>query len=224
MKKGKFITIEGGDGAGKSTIIPLIVNYLNQRLGIEAIATRDPGGTDFNYALRELLLKSDNLTSITELLLFTAMRQELVYKIILPNINSGISVVCDRFIDSTYAYQGIKNGLLSYSEQLEQWTTEFAMPDHTFVLDIDPRESYKRIKARDDNNRFDDYDLESKALIREAFLHRAKDNARYTVIDANRPLDEVVNDITDKLCKVFDTFEEPNVEFVQSVLLGALHE
>lgn len=223
-KKGKFITIEGGDGAGKSTVINYLVNYLNERLKIETISTRDPGGTDFNYTLRELLLKTDNLTSITELLLFTAMRQELVYKVILPTIHSGVNVICDRFIDSTYAYQGIRNGLLEQSELLEKFTTQVATPDHTFILDIDPRESYKRIKHRDGNNRFDNYDFESKEIIRQAFLARAEDNPRYTVIDANRHLYEVVNDITDKLCKVFDTFEEPNAGFVQDVLLGALHE
>jgi dTMP kinase len=224
MKKGKFITIEGIDGAGKSTVISHIVSYLNERLNVKTIGTRDPGGTDFNYALRELLLKSDKLTSITELLLFTAMRQELVYKVILPNINSGISVVCDRFIDSTYAYQGIRNGLLNESEPLEELTTKYAMPDHTFILDIDPRESFKRIKSRDDNNRFDNYDLESKEIIRQAFLHRAKDNPRYTIIDANRSLDDVLNDINDKLCRVFNRYEDPDVDFIQALLIGALNE
>lgn len=224
LDKGKFITIEGGDGAGKSTIIPHIVNYLKDRLNIETVAMRDPGGTDFNYALRELLLKTDNLAGITELLLFTAMRQELVYKVILPNIHSGVSVICDRFIDSTYAYQGIRNGLLEYSEELEKITTQYAAPDHTFILDIDPRESYKRMKYRDGNNRFDNYDFESKEIIRQAFLTRAKDNTRYTVIDANRNLDDVIHEITDKLSIIFNTYEEPDVNSIQDFMLGAMHE
>ncbi len=137
-KRGLFVTFEGGEGAGKSTQVNLLRGRLESR-GRRVINLREPGGTPLGEELRQLLLNSTNIATKTELLLFLAARSELVQKVIKPALDSGIDVICDRFIDSTAAYQGYGRKLdLNLISTLNAAVIDGCRPDLTILLDIDP--------------------------------------------------------------------------------------
>jgi dTMP kinase len=137
-KRGLFVTFEGGEGAGKSTQVNLLCGRLESR-GRRVINLREPGGTPLGEGLRQLLLNSTNIATKTELLLFLAARSELVQKVIKPALDSGIDVICDRFIDSTAAYQGYGRKLdLNLISTLNAAVIDGCRPDLTILLDIDP--------------------------------------------------------------------------------------
>jgi dTMP kinase len=137
-KKGLFVTFEGGEGAGKSTQVNLLRGRL-EAAGRRVINLREPGGTPLGEELRQLLLNSTNIATKTELLLFLAARSELVQKVIKPALDGGIDVICDRFIDSTAAYQGYGRKLdLELISTLNDAVVEACRPDLTVLLDIDP--------------------------------------------------------------------------------------
>ena len=192
-----FITFEGGDGSGKSTQVNLLKNYL-ENLNFETIKTREPGGTPSAEILRDLLTtgKVEKWTPMSEALLMWASRYEHLIKVIEPALNSGKNVICDRFYDSTYAYQGVAHNLgIDKMEKLKKIIIGDIEPDVTFVLDIDPKIGLKRSLDRSNQeNRFESYNFDFHNKIRSAFLEIAKKNKnRCVVVDASLNEQEINN-------------------------------
>lgn len=203
MQKGLFITFEGGEGTGKSTQIKLFAEYL-AREGIPYSLTREPGGSDGAEEIRSLLLKGavDKWDKMTEMLLFTAARRDHLVKKIWPEINRGITVVSDRFADSTKAYQGCGYGsdekTMQTVENLYHMIAGDFKPDLTFILDIDPKIGVMRSQKRAGNNeqRFEDMDLSFHENLRAGFLQIAKsDPQRCVVVNADQTIENVHRDI-----------------------------
>ena len=192
-----FITFEGGDGSGKSTQVNLLKDYLDN-LNFETIKTREPGGTPSAEILRELLTTGEveKWTPMSEALLMWASRYEHLIQVIEPALNSGKNVICDRFYDSTYAYQGVAHNLgIDKMEKLKKIIIGDIEPDVTFVLDIDPKVGLKRSLDRSNQeNRFESYNIDFHNKIRSAFLEIAKKNKnRCVVIDASLNEQEINN-------------------------------
>lgn len=203
MKKGLFITFEGGEGTGKSTQIKLFAEYL-AREDIPYSLTREPGGSEGAEEIRSLLLKGavDKWDKTTEMLLFTAARRDHLVKKIWPEINRGITVVSDRFADSTKAYQGCGYGndekTLQTVENLYHMIAGDFKPDLTFILDIDPKIGIMRSQKRagNDEQRFEDMDLSFHENLRAGFLQIAKsDPQRCVVVNADQTIENVHKDI-----------------------------
>ena len=194
-----FITFEGGDGSGKSTQINLLKDYLDN-LNFETIKTREPGGTPSAEILRDLLTTGEveKWTPMSEALLMWASRYEHLIQVIEPALNSGKNVICDRFYDSTYAYQGVAHNLgIDKMEKLKKIIIGDIEPDVTFVLDIDPKVGLKRSLDRSNQeNRFESYNIDFHNKIRSAFLEIAKKNKnRCVVVDASLNEQEINNSI-----------------------------
>ncbi len=194
MSKGKFITIDGVEGAGKSTQINLICSYL-QRKGIEIVRTREPGGTDLGEKIRSLLLDVDNqeMHSDTELLLMFSSRNELIQNKIIPALNKGLWVVSDRFTDASFAYQGGGRKLdLARITKLESWVLGEFRPDLTLLLDLSVDIGMTRIEARATKDRIE---LEERAFferVRSVFIDRSKAfPQRIKLIDASGSIDDI---------------------------------
>ncbi len=185
---GKFISFEGGEGSGKSTQIKNIGASLKQA-GIETIITREPGGTFGAEAIRELVLTGthDRWSGMTELLLLYAARLDLVQKLIKPALARGAWVLCDRFADSSMAYQGYARGVgPERVSALHHAVLGDFKPDLTLLFDIDPVLAQQRVKARGEElNRFDSEKLDFHKALRVGFLHIAEQEAdRFVVLDA----------------------------------------
>ena len=192
-----FITFEGGDGSGKSTQVNLLKDYLDN-LNFETIKTREPGGTPSAEILRDLLTTGEveKWTPMSEALLMWASRYEHLIQVIEPALNSGKNVICDRFYDSTYAYQGVAHNLgIDKMEKLKKIIIGDIEPDVTFVLDIDPKVGLKRSLDRSNQeNRFESYNIDFHNKIRSAFLEIAKKNKnRCVVVDASLNEQEISN-------------------------------
>jgi len=175
--RGKFITIEGTDGAGKSTQSSIIVEHL-ESLGIPCIATREPGGTALGESIRQLLLDRGDLdiTPAAQLLLVFAARAQHLAQVIEPALARGEWVVCDRFTDATYAYQGAGGGLgFDAVATIEQWVQGTLRPDLTLLVDVPVAVGAARSRKRGgDGDRFERLDRDSKERIRRAYLELAR--------------------------------------------------
>jgi dTMP kinase len=195
MTHGKFITFEGGEGAGKSTQVARLAERL-RAAGIETVEAREPGGTPLGESIRELVLKSSP-EAVTELLLFGAARAEHVSKVIRPALEHGTWVVCDRFIDSTRVYQGLLGGVPGdLIGAVELRTVSPTFPDLTIVLDIPLEEGLRRTEARGELSRFDAKSRDYHQKLREGFLAIARtEQDRCVVVDGNRSPDEIAGDI-----------------------------
>ncbi|MDO9282723.1 MAG: dTMP kinase [Methylotenera sp.] len=193
----KFITLEGMDGAGKSTHIPTIIRSFKAR-GLEVVSTREPGGTALGERLRELLLH-ETMHPETETLLMFAARREHIANVIAPALARGAYVLSDRFTDATYAYQcGAKGVLASKIELLEQWVHGDLQPDLTLLFDVPVEVSLQRLSTARAPDKFERESADFFTRIRNAYLQRARENpTRFRVIDANRPLDEVYKSVED---------------------------
>nr|CAH7733713.1 unnamed protein product [Callosobruchus chinensis] len=196
-----FITFEGIDGSGKTTQSELLANYFKQIHGENnVVLTREPGGTDFAEKIRGLLLK-DNIDPISELLLLISMRHEHMKKLILPALLEGKIVICDRFIDSTIAYQGYGLGVdLSLIRDLHK-LVEIKYPDITFILDIDVQVGLSRAK---DKNKYEEMDVDFYNKVREGFQEIAiKESNRCNVITgiADKDNNKVYSEIIDVIRK-----------------------
>jgi len=188
---GKFITLEGMDGAGKSTHIPHIIALL-QAQGHEVVSTREPGGTDLGERLRELVLH-ETMHVETETLLMFAARKEHIECVIKPALARGAYVLSDRFTDASYAYQSGAKGLdANKIEALEQWVQGEFQPDLTLLFDVPVEVSVERLRVARSPDKFERENADFFSRIRIAYLQRASANPnRFRVIDANKPLDEV---------------------------------
>lgn len=192
---GKFITLEGMDGAGKSTHIPNIIKALQAR-GHEVVSTREPGGTPLGERLRELLLH-EAMHPETETLLMFAARREHIASVITPALARGAYVLSDRFTDATYAYQcGAKNVAVSKVQILEQWVQRDLQPDLTLLFDVPVEVSMQRLANTRVPDKFERESADFFANIRNAYLQRALLNpARVKVIDASQSLDLVYKSV-----------------------------
>ena len=195
---GRFITLEGGEGAGKSTQIQVVKDYLEAR-GIDVIVTREPGGTPVGQEIRNLLVSGDKdkWSPLSETLLILADRAAHLERVIRPALADGKYVVCDRFFDSTRAYQGIAGGLgLEVIHNLQQPVLGTTLPDVTLLLDIDPEKGLSRAQERGGDLRFESKTLAYHQTLRQAFLDFAKQEPeRMVVIDADRDIEAVSTDI-----------------------------
>jgi len=194
MYKGKFITIEGSEGAGKSTNIRFIQDYLSEKK-IDFISTREPGGTPIAEKIRDLLLDKANtsLCNDAELLLMFAARAQHLNELIIPSLESGKWVLSDRFTDASYAYQGGGRGL-SWEKiaQLEQFVQGNLRPDATILFDIPVEEGMQRVRDRGETDRFEQEQLSFFNRIRETYLKLARDNPeRFHIINTQPAIDEV---------------------------------
>lgn len=205
--KGCFITVEGGDGSGKSTQIQKIEAYLREH-GREVILTREPGGTPVAEQIRELILNPANreMTGRAEMLLYAASRAQHVEEKILPALAAGRDVLCDRFVDSSVAYQAYGRGLGGIVAEVNRIAAAGAVPDLTIFLNISPAAGMAR-KNRQDGHELDRLELEKAAFhekVYEGYLTLAKENSsRIADINADRPADEVFLDIKAELDRVF---------------------
>ena len=199
--QGFFITFEGGEGSGKSSQAARLAAYLVDA-GRDVVTTREPGGSSGAELIRNLLLdRSSNFDGLTETLLFFAARRDHLKTIIKPHISTGGVVICDRFSDSTYAYQGAAGKTQrQVLDSLQSMVVGMDGPDLTIILDIDPmvglRRAASRRRAGEGADRFEAESVGFHRLVRQAFLDiAANDPRRCTIIDASRSADEVSAEI-----------------------------
>jgi dTMP kinase len=191
-QRGVFLTLEGGEGLGKSTAVKFIQQYL-QQAQIDFISTREPGGTPAAEQIRHILLNpnlAETITPETELLLMFASRSQHIANLILPALESGKWVVCDRFVDASYAYQGGGRGFpVAQIKHLDNLIVGDLRPDVTILLDAAPQVGMARAKNRGTHDRIEQEKLDFFERVRTSYLARAKaDPERFKVIDASRPL------------------------------------
>ena len=203
MARGRFITLEGGEGAGKSTHIRHLAAWL-QGQGIEVVATREPGGTEGAENIRRLIVEGsvDRWDGLTETLLLNAARRDHVERLIAPALARGAWVLCDRYVDSTLVYQGTAKGVgLDTLLQLHALATGPLWPDLTLVLDLPPAVGLARAAGRASGlaagqagaeTRFEDHAIEFHEKLRQGFLELAERFAdRCAVVDASAPMEQV---------------------------------
>lgn len=192
--RGRFIVLEGGEGGGKSTQARALRDALCAR-GREVVLTREPGGSPLAEAIRGLVLGDwpEGIDATTEVLLIFAARAAHLRATILPALEAGRDVICDRFVDASYAYQGAGRGLpRERLAELERLVLGNLRPDLVLVLDVDPAVGVQRIAGRGDNNRFDAESLAFMQRVRAAYLQRAAEAPQnHVVVDAARPLETV---------------------------------
>lgn len=205
--QGKFITFEGGEGSGKTSAIKAILPHL-EKMGYKFILTREPGGTPIAEEIRNVILsmKSEGMDGRTEALLYAASRREHLQKKVIPNLNNGVNVLCDRYIDSSLAYQGHARGLgIDDILKINMFATENEWPDLTIFFDIEPEEGLARI-AKNENrevNRLDIEKIEFHKSVREGYLELLKRYPnRIKRIDASQPREVVAAECEKYILKV----------------------
>lgn len=210
MSKGCFITIEGTEGVGKTTNIEFIHRYLDEH-DKNVIVTREPGGTELGEAIRELLLGHTHtgMASDTELLLMFAARAEHLDKVIKPALANGQWVLCDRFTDATYAYQGGGRGIdPGRIAGLENWVQGTLRPNATLLLDIDIETGLQRAGNRSDPDRFEKEQHDFFHRVRDTYLDRSRQEPeRFYVINASETLDSVQTNIRHALDKLLIRYD-----------------
>ncbi|MBT8043044.1 MAG: dTMP kinase [Kiritimatiellales bacterium] len=201
---GKFITFEGPEGSGKSTQIRLLAEQLEKQ-GIDVLCTREPGGTKTGEAIRSILqhdAAGEALAERAELMLFTASRAQLMNQVILPALKSGTWVLCDRFIDSTMAYQGFARGMdISTLDAINEFAVFGRMPDLTVLLDLDIEAGFRRLEERyaDGQASHDRFEQEARDFhhrVREGY-HKlaAREPQRFRMINSDRSIEDVSSDV-----------------------------
>ena len=206
--KGKFITFEGGEGVGKSTQSKLLVEELNKK-GIKAVWTREPGGCDDAEEIRKLIVSgsANRWDGITELLLIYAARRVHTEKKIKPLLKDGVTVISDRYFDSSLAYQGFGHNLpIENVETIRKIALEDFKPDVTIFLDMDTEAALMRTNKRGDKNRFEDMELSFHKKVKDGFEYiLSKENERFIRIDVtNITINELNKIIINKLTNYFD--------------------
>ena len=198
--RGKFITLEGIEGSGKSTSLDTISQNL-ETLNIEFIVTKEPGGGPLGKDLRKMLLdKRTSISSEVELLLMMADRKNHIDNIVEPSLEKGIWVISDRYLDSSYAYQGGGRQINVSKIDLLTELLKFPIPDLTLLFDLSPEIALQRAKNRSELDRFESEPLDFHQRIREAYLTLANDNIqRYNVIDASKDIQNVKDQVQKKL-------------------------
>ena len=193
---GKFITLEGSEGVGKTTNIDVVCRLLEAN-SVPFIKTREPGGTPLAEALREAMLavREEEVSAMTELLIVFAARTQHLDRVIRPALAAGQWVVCDRFTDASYAYQGYGRGLdLERITALEGWVQNGLQPDLTLLLDLAPEVAEQRMQERT-KDRMESEKLEFYQRVRSGYLRRAAQDARFRVIEAKNTIGAVATEI-----------------------------
>jgi dTMP kinase len=205
-RQGLFITFEGGEGCGKSTQARLLFNNLERR-GIPSLLTHEPGGTQMGNRIRTILkVKRDfDISPQAELFLFTACRAQLIQEVILPALDTGRNVICDRFSGSTLAYQGYGRGLgQDLIESINRAATGGLEPDLIFLLDIQPETGLKR-KHNTGDDRFEAEHIAFHRRVRAGYLELAEcDPGRWTVMEARQPVEKLSKAILDHVLSILD--------------------
>jgi len=203
MNRGLFIVFEGLEGCGKTTQLQLLYDNL-VRCERRVVVTRDPGGTIIGDHIRKILLSSStkNLSELSELLLYEASRAQLLYEIIIPTLQQGSIVLCDRFIDSSTAYQGYARGLgIDFVEEMNDSVVQGEYPDLTFYLDIPIEIGLQRARKRNttlmnDENRFEEEELDFHRKLRDAY-YQIRERKDYRIINSDRDPDVIAQEIFD---------------------------
>ena len=199
---GKFITFEGGEGCGKSTLIQGLKDYFDKH-GVNYVATREPGGLPLCEDIRNILKYSkQQISKRAEFLLFSASRAQLVEDFIRPQLDSGKIVICDRFFDSSRVYQGFANGLSDADIMaITNFATGGLVPDLTFYLDIDPQVAFNRKGGRDKGDRIEERDINYHQNVRLGYQKIAKAETRFVVLDATMSKQQILDAVLEKLRK-----------------------
>ncbi len=207
QNKGRFITFEGVEGAGKTTNISFIADKI-QEAGHDILLTREPGGTTTGEAIREILISNDlpEMHHTTELLLMFAARAEHLNRKIIPALAQGKWVLCDRFTDASYAYQGAGRGIdLSKISILENFVQGDLRPDHTFLFDLDAEIGLARAQSRGETDRFEQQHIDFFNRVRAQYLKMADaDQDRFKIVHAQHDLQTVQLQISSILTALFD--------------------
>lgn len=200
MEKGLFIVFEGGEGSGKTTAIDSVYNWLIDN-NCKCIKTREPGGIKISEEIRQVILKRDNIAmdSRTEALLYAAARRQHLVEKVIPALNDGFIVLCDRFVDSSLAYQGYARGLgIDEVMSINKFAIGEYMPDISILFDIDPKVGLRRINESDERevNRLDLEELEFHQKVREGYNIVYENNRdRIVKIDASKSKEDIVKEI-----------------------------
>lgn len=197
MSKGYFITFEGVDGCGKTTQLQMLAEYLKQQ-GFDVVLTREPGGTPISEKIREIILDPNNKeeSGVTEALLYAASRAQHVAEKIKPALDAGKIVLCDRFMDSSIAYQAYARGLGEDVIAINMFAIQGCNPDITFFLDLDPRIGQERQVARGKLDRLEQEGLSFQEKVYAGYQEIIKKYPdRFKVVNANREIRDIQNDI-----------------------------
>lgn len=214
---GYFISVEGGEGCGKTSVLKEVINKLNKDGYNNIVSSREPGGIKIATDIREIILNKENtsMDPITETFLFAASRRQHIVEKILPALNDNAIFICDRFVDSSYVYQGIAGNVgLERVIEVNKIATDGCMPDLTILFDLDPIIGLERISANKDRevNRLDLASLEFHNKVREGYKEMARRfSDRVVVIDASKTFEEVIEDVYNLIKK---KLEEANYERV----------
>lgn len=199
MKTGYLISLEGGEGAGKSTILDKLINYLDNH-DVDYISTREPGGVHISEQIRDIILDKDNteMDPKTEALLFAAARRQHLVQKVVPALNEGKVVIMDRYVDSSLIYQGYVRGMgIEEVFELNQYAIEDLLPDATLYFDLSPEVGLSRIN-KDKDREINRLDLENDSFhhrVREGYLKLADRFDRIVVIDAEKAIDDVFEQV-----------------------------
>lgn len=206
-----FITFEGPEGSGKSTQLPKLAQFLEES-GLSVLKTREPGGTKIGDQIREVLVRMDNteLHPHTEILLFLAARAQLVEELIIPSLQEGKIILCDRYGDSTLAYQGYGHGLdLEILRAMLHFATGGLKPDLTILLDVDVMTGLKRKKIKEEWNRLDAFELSFHERVRDGYhILAGQDPERWKIVDATQEPEQVQKEIR---ALVLDAIENKSI-------------
>ena len=195
-----FISVEGIEGCGKSTLVNGLDQHLQER-NIDYVITKEPGSTSIGKILRSILLdKKQQISPLTELLLMFSDRLDHLDKVIKPSLDEGKIVITDRYIDSTYAYQGAGRGISKGIIDTLVSQTEIMLPDRTILLDLSPKIGLKRASTRNELDRFESENIEFHKRLRKSFLDAASTNPdRFLTIDAEQEPDKILQSVINKL-------------------------
>ena len=201
----KFITLEGIEGSGKTSSIKTITNLLDNK-GISYVVTREPGGSSIGSELRSILLNPQtNISSEVELMLMLADRKDHVEQVILPNLKTGNWVISDRFMDSSFAYQG--GGRKLDTKMIDSFSRNLNLPipNLTLLFDVPVEISLSRVKARGELDRFEQEEIDFHNRIREAYLELAEQNVnRIQIIDSSREIEDMFKIVEEKINNLFN--------------------
>ena len=202
--RGLFITLEGGDGAGKSTQIRNIESFFDKK-GLVVVHTREPGGTQISEKLRDILLDSHNteMEAVTEMLIYAAARAQHVREIVKPALETGNIVICDRFVDSSIAYQTYGRNLGDMVRVVNEYATDRLTPDITFWMDIDPDAGKERVSKMGDFDRLEMEERDFHYRVYEGYKTIAEsESGRVKRIDASRSVEEISEEIKKYLVEI----------------------
>lgn len=197
MRKGLFITFEGMDGSGKSTQLNLLADYCKQS-GLHVLSTREPGGTRLSEKIREAILdpKTKEIAATTEALLYASSRAQHVSEIIKPALQEGSVVLCDRFMDSSIAYQGYGRCLGDEVRMVNEFAVQGIMPDLTIFIDIDPLEGITRIRKNSTLDRIETEAIDFHKRVYQGYMEIIKqDRKRFFIVDGSKSIDVLAGEI-----------------------------